>query len=376
VAPAVAVTGAGGVACLGTTAADIWRRVLAGDSGLREVSLFDTGALRGALAGEVPGHTGMSGEARMTRFTSHAIGEALRDAGLTGEQRAGAWMVVGVSLGDIFEQSDVDVELDRFLTGVCRELGLAGPAVVLSSACSSGTDAVGYGADLIRAGLAEHVLAVGVDCLDLGKSYGHSRLKTMSTDRCRPYDVAADGTTLGEGACCLVLSADGVPARRPGHALLTGWSASTDVDSLTSPDTSGDNAARMITDALAMASAGPSDVCYVNGHGSGTPVNDELEAEVHRQVFSMVPVPVSATKGALGHTLGATGTFEAMFAAFAVRDRVAPPSAGLHTAHPRWGGVDLVRDSAVELDGRRCAVTVTYGFGGANACLVFEGMGR
>lgn len=374
----VAVAAAGAVTCLGDSVESTWSGLLAGRTGLGPIDLFSVENRRSATGGVVPGHAGLRGGARLAKLCTGALAAALGDAaeaGLTAEQLAEAWVVLGISLGDIFEQTGLDVELDHFWEEVARPLGLTGPVIPLSSACSSGTDAVAYGADLVTSGAARVVLAIGLDSLEPGKFTGHSGLKTMSPDRCRPYDAESDGTTLAEGACCLVLTAGGLLREEP-LGWVRGWAASTDVESLTSPDMSGRNASRMIAEALAMAKADAGQVGYLNGHGSGTPVNDEMEAAVYRAVFPALDVPVSATKGALGHTLGATGTVEALTTVLALRERTAPPTAGLREPHPRWAGVPLVTDSPAELDDRELGVSVTYGFGGANSCLVVAGGAR
>ncbi|GAA3225187.1 hypothetical protein GCM10020256_34580 [Streptomyces thermocoprophilus] len=254
----VAVAAAGATTCLAGSADSTWRKVRAGESGLGPLTLFDPGSTgRSGTVGEVAGHAGLTGGPRLAALAEAALTEALAEAEAAGVDRTeltGAWVTVGVSLGDIFEQSGPDVELDHFWGVVAARLGLTGPVVVLSSACSSGTDAVGYGADLVASGIAPVVVAVGVDSLEPGKYTGHSGLKTMSPDRCRPYDADGDGTTLAEGACALVLTdAD----RLPGTPLaeLRGWAASTDIDALTSPDLSGEGAARMLRTALERAAA-------------------------------------------------------------------------------------------------------------------------
>ncbi|MFF1925230.1 beta-ketoacyl synthase N-terminal-like domain-containing protein [Streptomyces sp. NPDC058221] len=368
----VAIVAAGAVTALADSADATWFQLLAGRDGLGDVTLFDADGLRSATAGQVAGYAAATGGDRLAALSVHAMTQAIEqagaEAGLTPADLAEAWVVVGVSLGDIFEQSGPDVELDHFWDEVAATLGLHGPVVVLSSACSSGTDAVGYGCDLIATGIATTVLAVGVDSLEPGKYSGHAGLKTMSPDRCRPYDAASDGTTLGEGACCLVLTAVDRSARTP-LAVVRGWAASTDVESLTSPDMSGSNAARMVRAALDMAGATPDEVGYLNGHGSGTPVNDEMEAAVYRQVFPKGGAVVSASKGALGHSLGATGAVEALVTAYALRERTAPPTVGLRSPHERWAGIPVAVGARPLADGTLGA-SVTYGFGGANSCVV------
>lgn len=372
----VAVAAAGATTCLAGSADATWEAVFGGADGLGPLRLFPAGRSgRSDTVGEVAGLDGLGGGPRLAALATAALTEALAkavEAGLSGAELADAWVTLGVSLGDIFEQDGPEVELDHFWAEVAGPLGLTGPVTVLSSACSSGTDAVAYGADLVASGAAPVVIAVGVDSLEPGKYAGHSGLKTMSPDRCRPYDAACDGTTLSEAACALVLTTRDRLTAAP-FAVLRGWASSTDIDSLTSPDMSGEGASHMLRAALALAGAGPRDVAYLNGHGSGTPVNDEMEAAVYSTVFPDLDVPVSATKGALGHSLGATGAVEAMLTAHSLRARLAPPTAGLRTPHERWSGIPMAVDTPLPLPaGRSLGVSVTYGFGGANSCVVLE----
>ncbi|WP_424212994.1 beta-ketoacyl synthase N-terminal-like domain-containing protein [Streptomyces sp. BI20] len=395
----VLVASAGATTCLAASAEGTWELVRKGKSGLGPLTLFPAPAAgRSGVVGEVAGLRTLTGGPRLAALAGSAIQEALAKAeaesGLTREQLTNAWVTVGVSLGDIFEQTGPDVELDHFWGEVAAELGLTGPVVFLSSACSSGTDAIGYGADLVATGVAPVVLAVGVDSLEPGKFMGHSGLKTMSPDRCRPYDSASDGTTVAEGAACLVLAAADLVTGTP-FAEVRGWGSGTDIDSLTSPDLTGRGAARMLSDAISRAGATPGEIAHLNGHGSGTPVNDELEAAVYRAVFPEGTTVVSATKGALGHSLGATGAVEALLTACALRDGEAPPVAGLREPHERWAGIPIavgtthalpdatigttVREAAGAEEiatepgrGPLLGASVTYGFGGANSCVVLE----
>jgi len=219
------------------------------------------------------------------------------------------------------------------------------------------------------------VIAVGVDILDRYKMAGHSSLSTMSPDQCRPFDVAGNGTILGEGAAAVVLEAPAYAEGRgaPQRGRLSGVASTTDTSGATSPDPEGGGATRVLVQALARAGRVANDVAYVNAHGSGTPVNDAMEAKAFARVFQRGGPPVSSTKPAFGHTLGATGIIEAVVALEALRRKRVPPTVGLADIAPEADGLLLVQGTAIALPvDAPCAISVTYGFGGANTALVVE----
>jgi 3-oxoacyl-[acyl-carrier-protein] synthase II len=358
----------------------VWRRLIEGGSGIAPIEAFDASRCRNVAGGEIKDPLPTDGGARMAALFEAALTAALGDAALPAAElnRARAALVVGSSFGDIFHADGEPVELDHYIRPSLDRLGIDVPFLSVSSACSSGSDAVAMGADLIDALGYDVVVCGGVDILDIYKMVGHSSLGTLSSHRCVPFSADGDGTLLGEGACFLVLERPEHAARRAVRvrAALTGAASTTDTNTVTSPDLTGAGAARAVRSALAQGDRSAADVAYVNAHGSGTPVNDAMEAKVYGELFAATRPPLSSTKAAFGHTLGATGAIEAAIAIIALEQRQAPPTAGLAAVHEDWQHANLVRPGeSTPLGDGRLALSVTYGFGGANVALAFERAG-
>jgi 3-oxoacyl-[acyl-carrier-protein] synthase I len=241
-------------------------------------------------------------------------------------------------------------------------LGLAGPAYVVSTACSSGAKAIASAARLIALGAIDAAVVGGVDTLCLTTLYGFNALELLSRDVCRPWDAQRSGLSLGEGAGFALLARDADAAA----GWLLGCGESSDGHHISSPHPDGAGAALAMRAALADAGLQPADVDYLNLHGTGTPGNDTAEDAAVCTVFGR-ELPVSSTKGQTGHTLGAAGAVEAAFTLLALQHGVVPP--GLHLRE---------RDPALHLNyvaeplqrTLRVAASNSFGFGGSNACLV------
>lgn len=372
------VTGLGLVSALGRDLELVFGRLYAGDSGIKPNADTDYSVYRNTRMGIAEGEFPAFADARVTAMLETALCDALADAGLDPTLLQHGAAVIGVSFGSIFHNADGPVALDAAVDQAFAAAGIALLPHVVSAACSSSSEAIAMAYDMIVQGEAQLVIAGGVDVIDRYKVAGHSSLSTLSPTTCRPFDIAADGTILGEGAAILIIE-------HPAHALarhaavrarLAGVAANTDTNTLTSPDETGTGAARLIVDALRRAGCAPDAVAYVNAHGSGTPVNDAMEAAAFAAVFTPAPgrpgPKISSTKSVFGHTLGATGAVEAIVAIETLARRIAPATYGLANAHACWSDADLVRDRPDALGAGDCAMSVTYGFGGANVALVFQ----
>lgn len=371
------VTGLSIVSCLGENPDEVWERLCKGDTGLLPIDLFDISRCRSSLGGEVRGDYPVRGFDRMVAFTVKGIELALREAGISLDyvRSVKSAIVLGTSLGHLFENQAGPVKLDEFMPEVLKRFNLNIPYLVVSTACSSGTDAIGNGCDLIEFMSYDLVITGGVDVLDIFKMLGHSSLRTLSPTRCKPYDIQSDGTSLGEGSAILVLENKSKAELRETHifAHLVGRSSTTDTQSITAPDETGNGAIRVIVQALKQGGLKPEDVNYLNSHGSGTPTNDAMEAKVYKHLFNKCGTPISSTKGAFGHTLGATGAMEALVAIMALDKCEAPPIANMENLMEEWREANIVSGSQpYKLMDTNVAVSVTYGFGGANASLVFK----
>lgn len=244
-------------------------------------------------------------------------------------------------------------------------------AVIVSSACSSGTDVVSIAAQLVDSGAASLVAALAVDCFDELKLLQHCNLGTQSLGCARPFDVGRDGTSFGEGGGAMLL---GSPERLreislPLLACIRGFGASCDGFDLTAPDPSGTYAAAAISTALAMAPELAGEIAFVKGHGSGTPRNDEAEARALHLAFGERAgnIPVFSTKGAIGHLLGATGLVELVLAVRALSNGVVPGTVGSTMPDPALG---VSVSSLPRETNAIAAIAMTFGFGGVNSAVV------
>ncbi|MEV8046466.1 beta-ketoacyl-[acyl-carrier-protein] synthase family protein [Streptomyces griseoluteus] len=397
----VAVTGIGLVTPAGVGQAAAWEGLCAGTS----TATADPGldGLPVAFSCQVPdldaprllGHRLSRRLDRFTTFALLAAREAVADAGLT----PGHWdgprigIVMGVGTGSM---QGWQAEFDRLAARVpdrvsplalprsvpnmaaaeiALDLGATGPNLVVSTACASGTSAIGLARDLLLSGACDLVLAGGSESARLpmtaacfAQMRALSRRADAPHEASRPFDRDRDGFVLGEGAAVLVLerTADArARAARP-TALVAGYGASCDAHHFTSPHPGGDGAARAIRSALLDAGLAPEDIDHVNAHGTATPQGDLAEHNALHQVFHRPP-PVTAVKGTVGHAIGGAGAIEAACTALTLRHQLIPPTANLHTQDP---AIDLdVVAKVPRPTPMRAAISSSFGFGGQNAVL-------
>ncbi|HEX5960021.1 MAG TPA: beta-ketoacyl-ACP synthase [Rhodanobacteraceae bacterium] len=250
---------------------------------------------------------------------------------------------------------------------VADAAGITGPALTISTACSSSAKVFASAERLLRLGLADAALVGGVDTLCDSVLFGFHSLELVSPGGCRPFDVHRDGISIGEAAAFALL--EGVAAA-PDAPRLLGHGESSDAFHMSTPHPEGRGAATALDDALARAGIHADAVDYINLHGTATGKNDEVEA----RLLPRFPVRTraSSTKGFTGHTLGAAGALEAVFALLAVQHGVVPPNLGCSEAMP-----EVVPWLAMQPSQRRIdiALSNSFGFGGNNACLVFARAG-
>lgn len=256
-------------------------------------------------------------------------------------------------------------EMGNAAAFLARTLGVQGPAYSISTACSSGAKALAAGARLLRAGIADAVIAGGVDALSAFTIAGFSALESVSAQRCNPLSANRRGINIGEGAALFLLG------REPGPVRLAGWGESSDAHHMSAPEPAGRGALAAMQQALRRAQLQPRAIDYVNLHGTATPHNDAMESIAVAQLLG-TEVPVSSTKPLTGHTLAAAGAVEAAIGWHALLD-----DAG--RLPPHWW--DGERDPALpplrvaapgERLGRapRHVLSNSFAFGGSNACLV------
>jgi 3-oxoacyl-[acyl-carrier-protein] synthase II len=390
----VVVTGVGAVSPLGVGARTLYERWRAGRSGIEDGL---------GVAGEFAPteHLSIKEARRADRFTQFAMvasDEALREAGWDGEKpyadtRIGCIIGTGIGgIGTLEQGKEVLMEkgADKVsplavplmmgnagAAGVSMRHGLRGHSYSVLSACAAGAHAIGSATRMIQAGDADAVVAGGSEAAltPLAKA-AFAALDAMSHSGIScPFDARRDGFVMGEGAAVLVLE-DGEMARARGATILgtiAGYGASSDAYHLTAPDKEGSGAVAAMRAAIADAGIEPSDVVYVNAHGTSTPLNDRAETLAIKAALGDA-VPVSSTKSAIGHLLGAAGAVEAVATLLAMRDRIAPPT--LNYEEPDEGlDLDYVPNEArtLDIDGRRAiALSNAFGFGGHNAVLCLE----
>jgi 3-oxoacyl-[acyl-carrier-protein] synthase II len=401
----IAVTGIGLVTALGTTREDSWRRMLAGDCGIRATTVFDTEGYRSRVAGEVD-MAAVDADAtplerrrrsRSDRLGVRAAAEALADSGLLGNGIDGSR--VGVSLGagtaDLLRNEDfyrtwITAGLPRTrrsdvwnhfpstsVDTVATQFGLEGPRACVAAACSSSTIAIGRGVEAIRSGRADAMLAGGTDALARLTFSGFNLLRLMDAAPCRPFDRSRAGMNIGEGAGMLVLE-DLDRARRRGakiYAELAGHSLACEAFHPTAPEPEGKPVAAVVTLALDDAGINVDEVDHINAHGTATAQNDAAESRGFRRVFGerVSRIPVTSIKSMIGHCLGAAGAVEAAALALTIARGAIPPT--IH--HEETGGdcaVDVVANQA-RAQKIRCAVSTSLGFGGNDSAIVMRRFG-
>ena len=415
----VVVTGMGMVTPLGCGVEPSWRRLLAGESGARKVDIFDVSDLPSRIACMVPRGDGNDGTFNPDRwmepkdqrkvddfivYAMCAARQAIEDSGCapkTYDEQIAIGVLIGSGIGGIGGIADTAIVLKErgprrvspfFIPGRLINLasgyvsiahGLKGPNHAVVTACSTGAHAIGDAARLIALGDAELMVAGGAESpINRLSMAGFAACRALSTGfndepprGSRPYDRDRDGFVIGEGAGVVVLE-ELEHARAAQRQYLCGAGRATACRATRSmspprpPD--GDGAYRCMAAALKRAGITPAEIDYINGHGTSTPVGDEIElSAVHRLVGNAAGrISMSSTKSSTGHLLGAAGAVEAIFSILAMRDGIAPPTINLENPSMETA-IDLV---PLHAKPRTIDVVLSnsFGFGGTNASLVFR----
>ncbi len=249
-------------------------------------------------------------------------------------------------------------------------LGMNAPCQVIANACASGTNAIGHAFECVRSGRYQRVLTGGYDAISELVFVGFDSLQAATPEKCRPFDSGRTGLALGEGAAILALENYQSAAARGAYILaeLVGYGLSTDNHHLTQPDPSGSGARHAMQRALRSANLAPDAIDYINAHGTATPFNDAAEAKAIAELFGRVPV--SSTKGMMGHSLGAAGAIEAVISILALRDQLLPPNINFRSADPAIE-LDIVANESRPAR-VRTVLSNSFGFGGTNASVILE----
>lgn len=405
----VVVTGMGALTPLGLDINTTWEGLVDGKSGIDHITQFDASSLETRFAGEVKGfdpveYMGRKEARRMDRFSQLAVAasvEAVRDAGLeiNDTNKANIGVLIGSGIGGLLTMSEqvrilIEQGPDRvspFLVPmmiadmasaqVSIALGARGPNFCPTSACSSGSDAIGTAYEIIKRGDAEAMFAGGSEAIitPIGVA-GFSANRALSTrneapqQASRPFDAERDGFVIGEGAAILVLE-DLAFARERGARIIaeiTGYGASSDAVHITQPSENGEGAARAMQMALRKAGLAPSEIGYINAHGTSTPLNDKVETMAIKTVFGdyAYHVPISSTKSMTGHLLGAAGAIEGAVCIKVINTGVIPPTVNYNNPDPECD-LNYVPNKAREAR-ISSAMSNSFGFGGHNSVLVFQ----
>ena len=400
--PRAVITGLGVVSAWGWGVDPFWRGVQGSVSAIGPFGRIDHGAYRTHVAAEVPPPparvaASVAAWGRLSwseRFAVAAGREAVAAAGLgaVGGPLAAAGVFFGSSTGGMLEGEEFYLRLRRAAVGraslhqlagqqvsapaeaLARDLGCGGPVETYSSACASGTLALGRALDALRAGEVEVAVAGGADSLCRVTYGGFNALRSVDEGPCRPFRADRSGLSIGEGGAVLVVETLGSARRRgaPVLAELVGSGSSSDAGHMTAPDPEGEGAARALREALADAGADPGRVSFVNAHGTGTPLNDAAEWRALASVFGerATRLPVVATKASVGHLLGSAGAIEAVATVLCLSRGVLHPVPDDGETDPDTP-LDLVREARPLPAGGGPAVSLNLAFGGCNAALVF-----
>ncbi|WGL17017.1 beta-ketoacyl-ACP synthase II [Microbulbifer bruguierae] len=406
----VVVTGMGMVSPLGNTLADTWSALLAGKSGVVPIDSFDVSAFTTRFAATVKDfnpepHVPLKEARKMDIFLQFGLSaaiQAMEDSGLeitdaTGP-RVGACIGSGMGGIQAIENNAMLIAekgprrvspffvpgaiINMVSGNLSIKYGMKGPNLSTTTACTTGTHAIGLGLRTIQYGDADVMVCGGAEMVTtpvgLGGFCAARALSTRNDDpqaASRPWDRDRDGFVLGEGAGVLVLE-EYEHAKARGakiYAELSGFGMSGDAHHMTSPPEDGAGAALSMANALQDAGMGAGDIHYVNAHGTSTPLGDKAEIAAVRSVFAgaLDQLAVSSTKSMTGHLLGAAGAIEAIFSVLALRDQVAPPTINLDNVDENCAGVNLVPHTAQEMK-IDAVLSNSFGFGGTNGSLIFK----
>ncbi|MCA9248106.1 MAG: beta-ketoacyl-ACP synthase II [Planctomycetales bacterium] len=403
----VAVTGLGAVTSLSCQVEDLWKRVLAGESGIHELKIFDTSDFKVHFGGDVydwapDAYIEAKEQKRLDRFSQFALvgaADAITESGLDFSQedpfRCG--VVLGSGIGGL---SEIEAQHSRLLEKgpdkvsaftipklmvnaasghISIRYGMRGPNYAVATACASAANAIGEAFKSIQYDDADIMITGGTEAAitPMGVS-GFSNLRALSTRNddppraSRPFDAGRDGFVLSEGAGILVLE-EMEHAKARGAMIygeMLGYGASADGGHITQPDAEGTGAARAMECALRDAALDPSEIDYINAHGTSTPLGDQAETVAVKRVFGDAArrLSVSSTKSQLGHLLGASGGVELVLCMLALRDQVCPPTINLETPDPACD-LDYTPNEPRRRE-IRAVMSNSFGFGGHNASLI------
>ena len=400
------ITGMGAVTPVGIGVDEYWRALIEGRCGVGPITRFDASALPVQIAAELkdfePTDFMPKSLARtmdpFMQFAFAAAAQALADSGLAIENESDrVGIVMGTAMDGVTTVAQTQAAFDeghrvgpRFVPMTIGNIaaaqiaiahGIHGPSLTLNTACSAGGDAIMTAAMLLLSGEADAVLAAGGESIlcpivvsGLSQAKALSRRNDDPEHACRPFDLDRDGFVIGEGGGALVIETEAHALARGAkiHAVLAGWANTSDAHHVTAPCPDGAGAAACMQRALRRAGMQPADIGYINAHGTSTPLGDKAETMAVKAVFGgreSAP-PVSSTKSATGHLMGAGGLTEAIACIKAIQNGMLPPTLHLDTPDPDCD-LDYVPNTARRAD-ISAAMSNSLGFGGQNSSIILS----
>jgi len=394
----VAITGLGVVSSLGIGKDEFWKNLIAGKSGVSEVSSFDTSNYETHIGGEIKNFQpekylewwkiGKWG--RATQFAITAAKGAINDANLDLykfiNEKIGA--IIGTTMGEgqVIEKIDsewvesndekVNIDLITLYPGnvlsknISFKFNLNGPSLTIPTACAAGNYSIGYAYDQIKTGKKKIMIAGGAEPFSRISFTGFNRIFATAKKKCCPFDKNRDGMVVGEGAGILILEDLELALERKAeiYAEILGYGLSCDAFHMTAPSLEGIKKA--IIKAIKEAGIKAEEVNYISTHGTGTPANDKTECRAIKEVFGnrYKEIPTSSIKSMLGHTMGAASAIEAISCCLAIRESIIPPTINYETPDPECE-IDCVPNISRKKD-IKIVLNNSYAFGGNNAVLV------
>ena len=405
----VVVTGVGLVSPVGIGTEETWQALRQGCNGIAPITLFDASQFSCRIAGEVKNFDPLNYVEKkeikkMGRFIFFALAAsdfACRAANLKVAsdfaERVGVYIGSGIGGFDVIEREHrallqggprrispffIPASIINLASGhVSIRMGAKGPNSATATACTTGAHAVGDSFRIVARGEADVMVCGGAEAaitpMGVGGFAAMRALSTRNDDpghASRPWDVDRDGFVVGEGAGVVVLEELEFARRRgaPILAEMVGYGMSGDAHHITSPPNDGDGACRVMTNAIKDAGLSPSDIAYVNAHGTSTPLGDRIESQAIKKTFGdhAYKLAISSTKSMTGHLLGGAGGLEAGVIVLALRDQVAPPTINHQRSEPELD-LDYVPNEARSMP-MKYALTNSFGFGGTNGALIFK----
>ncbi len=379
----------------GKTVEADWLQLMAGNSARQKIDFFDISHSRCQEAAFSKNFFSTPNPLRASELATHALHQALLQANLLDQNQklidsqipfsvsttAGAMAMGEKFVRDILHNKRRGLlktihayQGQQQVLTLQQKFGIRGRSHIVCNACASGANAIGHGHQWIQAGWSDCVIVGGFEALTELLFYGFDCLQSLAPDSCKPFDRDRNGLMLGEGAGFLVLEEEAHALHRGASILgvIAGYGQRTDAHHLTQPHPEGIALAQAIQEALLESQIAPEEIGYLNSHGTGTPMNDGAEAHSYQKALgSALPrIQVSSTKAMTGHTLGAAGVIEAIFALLALRDGKAPPQ--INCAQPLPELENSLALSPRPSQNWKASMSVNLGFGGSNAALIFS----